>query len=63
MNTILSLKLNKNNQPFIFFLPVNLWRIYKAVEKLGGYDSVSARPCNLLTDAKNFIVSRFLNGK
>lgn len=23
------------------FFPVNLWRIYKAVEKLGGYDSVS----------------------
>lgn len=26
----------------VFFpLPVNLWRIYKAVEKLGGYESVS----------------------
>lgn len=26
----------------VFFpFPVNLWRIFKAVEKLGGYDSVS----------------------
>jgi len=25
--------------PFLFF-PVNLWKIYKAVETLGGYDAV-----------------------
>lgn len=24
-----------------FFFPVNLWKIYKAVETLGGYDAVS----------------------
>ncbi|MGH0173821.1 UNVERIFIED_CONTAM: hypothetical protein FKN15_066682, partial [Acipenser sinensis] len=29
--------------PHLGFKQVNLWRIYKAVEKLGGYDSVTAR--------------------
>jgi len=27
-------------QPLFFFFPVNLWKIYKAVETLGGYDAV-----------------------
>ena len=31
-----------NNNAFFLFLPVvNLWKIYKAVGNLGGYDSVS----------------------
>ncbi|XP_036953677.1 AT-rich interactive domain-containing protein 5A [Acanthopagrus latus] len=29
--------------PHLGFKQINLWRIYKAVEKLGGYDSVTAR--------------------